>query len=280
MHSATDAEKMAAFVSRVVEIDGTRDDDDPELYLRVSAGDAVRTARTIVTGITVSDKTERELADEVRGSIWRNAGSRVYVIAVCCVGEKSPRETVTIRQEVEDTSPVSDGSAVGELTRALVKMAGAADERAMFVASRNVELADKCLDLTADLTLARARERYAEDMAELSESRVFAEAAGKFAETAAAVLVPMAAARFGMGMPAAPQGSQGDATALAPVETLLQSFESWCEANPGALACPEGIALLRRMEAAAQANMAAPAPAPAQPAAEPHAEAHEVIDPV
>ena len=277
MHSATDAEKMAAFVSRVVEIDGTRDDDDPELYLRVSAGDAVRTARTIVTGITVSDKTERELADEVRGSIWRNAGSRVYVIAVCCVGEKSPRETVTIRQEVEDTSPVSDGSAVGELTRALVKMAGAADERAMFVANRNVELADKCLDLTADLTLARARERYAEDMAEMSEQRVFAEAAGKFAETAAAVLTPLMAARFGGAVPNVSQGAQGAPGALGGAEDLLVSFEAWCLAHPGALASTEGVALLRRMESAAQANMAAVPPA--QPAVEPPAvEPDPVVD--
>lgn len=206
MHSATDTEKMTAFVARVVEIDGNRDDEEAELYLRVSSGDAVRSARTIVTGITVGDKTERELADEVRGAIWRNQGSRVYVVAVCQVGEKSPRESVTIRHEVEADDSPSDGTAIGELTRALVKMAGAADERAMFVASRNVELADKCLDLTADLTLAQARERYAEDMAELSESRVFAEAAGKFAETAAAVLVPMAAARFGIGIPGVPQG--------------------------------------------------------------------------
>lgn len=276
MQSATDTEKLAAFIARVCAIDGDREPEtDPELYLRVSAGDAVRSARMVVSGISVADKTEAELADECRGAVWRNAGSRVYVVAVCAEGEKSPRETVTLRMEVEEdeTGSRAGSGPVGELTRAVVKMAAQADERAMFVARRNTELADRCLDQARELTLAQARLRYADDMAAADESRMFAEAAGKFAEVAATVLVPVLAAKWGLATPEAQPGAQttsADASALAELETLIDRFDAWSESHPGGLACPEGFALLQRLEATAKQNLAARAPevapeAPSEP---------------
>ncbi len=191
MQSADNTEKLSAFIRRVFDLENKRDEEDPDFYLAISAGDTVRGARSVVTGITVQDKTAAELADEVRGAVWRNAGCRMYVVSVGVVGEKSKRESVNLPAEVDadDGGDVrAAGGPVAAMAGQLVRMARAADERAMWVVQKNGALMDQLLDTTREKVLLEARESYADELSALDSDRVWAAAFQTFAETAGQVV--------------------------------------------------------------------------------------------
>lgn len=275
MQSSENIERLQSFIDRAIHLDGQRDDDDRPFYVSVAAGDSVRGARTVVSGISVADKTTAELADEVRGAIWRNAGCRVYVVALGVEGEKSKRESVNLREAVEDDEGAdvrAAGGATAALAGQIVRMAKAADERAYFVVQKNGQLMDQLLEVTRAKVLLEAREAYADELAALDSDRVWAEAFQTFASTAGQALVPLLASRMGAQGAVNVDGQEqpGDASeAFGELDQLLESFREWCERHPGQLAHPEGIARLSRLEAIAKANMAQPAqpatPPPAQP---------------
>ena len=267
MQTADNTEKLSAFIRRVLDLENKRDEEDPDFYLAISAGDTVRGARSVVTGITVADKTAAELSDEVRGACWRNAGCRMYVVSVGVVGEKSKRESVNLPAEV-DGDEAGDvraaGGPVAAMAGQLVRMSRAADERAMFVVQKNGHLMDQLLEVTRDKVLLEAREQYQDELAAMDSDRMWAEAFQTFAQTAGQALVPLIAHRMGAPVPdGSDDGDQAqDAEAWSGLDSMLETFRVWCVAHPGLLAQPAGLQRLAQIEAVAKANMAAPVPDP------------------
>jgi hypothetical protein len=265
MQTADNTEKLAAFIRRVLDLESQRDDEDPALYLSIAAGDTVRGARSVVTGITVDDKSAAELADEVRGACWRNAGCRMYVVAVGAVGEKSKRESCNLPAEVDadDGGDVrAAGGPVAAMAGQLVRMSRAADERAMFVVQKNGQLMDSLLEVTREKVLLEAREAYADELASMESDRMWAEAFQTFAQTAGQALVPLIAHRMGAPVPdGSDDGDQAKhAEAWSDLDQKVDGFKTWCASHPGLLAQPAGLQRLAQIEAIAKANMAAPVP--------------------
>ena len=261
-------EKLASLTDAVAEREAREIEQNPDfpgLYLRVSAGERVRTVASVASGVRVDGRNGTELLDELRGIIWRNQGHRCFVVAAVVHGEKSPLDSVTLYADPseldhQELDPSKDG-AVAALAAALVSTSRAADERAMFVASRNADMGAQLLDMAAQLAEARAELRMIDVIGELEQGADFSRALETFAATAGPVVGNLLAAKLGPMAPAAPAG---DADPWATMERLVGELVSTMESNPGLLGSdgspsPRSAALLLRLEVAARACMASPA---------------------
>jgi dsDNA-binding SOS-regulon protein len=254
-------DKLSAFIEDMCERDvkgGESGEDWPGIYFRVRAGDRVRTAGTIASQLDIEGRAPQVMLDKLRGIVWRNTGHRVYVVEGVKHGEKSPLDSVRMHGEPEqEDEQVTDGGAVAALSRALVKTAGQADERAMFVAARNAEMADKMLDMARELAAARAELRMLDVIGDMQTGDSYGQALNTFLQTAGPTLAKLLADRMPAPQPQKPQPT-GDPWTVA--EGLLVQFEQHLAAHPallgsGGVPSVQALALLTRFETACRSNM-------------------------
>jgi len=261
-------EKLASLTDAMAEKEAKENEENPDfpgLYFRVSAGERVRTVASVASQIRVDGRSGPALLDELRAIIWRNSGHRTYVVAATIHGEKSPLDSVTMYADPseldhQELDPSKDG-AVAALAAALVSTSRAADERAMFVASRNADMGAQLLDMAAQLAEARAELRMIDVIGELEQGADFSRALETFAATAGPVVGNLLAAKLG---PMSAASTSDDSDPWEKTQRLVDELVNTMETNPGLLGSdgvpsPQSAALLMRLEVAARACMASPA---------------------
>ena len=244
--------------------------DWPGLYFRVRAGERVRTVGTVASQLDVAGRMPAVVLDQLRSVVWRNQGHRVYVVECCRHGDKSPLDSVTLYgdpDESEQVGQVAEGGSVAALAAALVATSRAADERAMFVASRNSEMGDKLLTMAQQLAEARAELRMVDVIGELQHEGEMARAIEVFAQHAGPVVGSLLAAKLGQAAPApqeaeeAPQEAEEAADPWPRVQTLAGELRAVLDAHPGLLGAagvpsPQAALVLGELEASLRANLA------------------------
>ena len=236
-------------------------EDQPfNVYYRVSAGERVRSVQAVASGIEPREKTAQTV-DALRSVIFRNPGHRVYLVAACLRGEKSPIDSVTMHGDPEDMPEVTtDQGAVPALAAALVASSRAADDRAMWIAGRNAELADRLLDSAQQLAETRAELRMVDALADMEQGSGYSKALELFAQSAGPVVAKLIADR--MPAPQAPPRPV-EGTPLATVEGLVDELCATLHEHPNVLGVaeltPEASGLLQRLQVATMQNLATPA---------------------
>ena len=256
-------EAVQSLVQSMSERIELHDPDEPslEVYYRVAAGEKVRSAQSIASGLA-HEGSHSAIADRLRGVISRNLGHSIYVIHACARGEKSPLDSVTVYGDPDHQEPMGmEQGAVGALAAALVQSSRSADERAMSIAHRNAELADRLLDSAQHVAELRAELRAMEMFSELDSGSTYGRALEAFATAAGPAVAKLLADR--MPAPQAPPRTvPDDGSPFAVVAGLVDELVATLDAHPNVLGfeslSDDAAALLQRLQAATLANLAQP----------------------